>query len=368
MKFTCSAEALQRGIGAVQNAVGTKISNPIVENIKVEVTQDGLAFYGTNLSLHIRCQVPCETTTPGMVALPTDYLVSTFRELPACDVKVETKGHDVIFRTPSGEVKLRALPADDFPEFEGEIQGASFQLPVAVFKDICRKTLFATSPEKARFELDGVKWVLSTAGTLTCVSTDGRRLSHVARAMEDIKADATALIPSKTLNELARIVPTDGDISITLGKNKAYFECADIALSSALFEDRFPPYEQIIPKAFEISLDIPREPFIHAIRMVGALADDRTKLVKLTLEKGRMILQSEQEQVGDAREELAVDYSGAPMTAGYKASYLLDAMRAIDDATVQLNLINPGSPGVFKSGEMEKFTHVVMPMQISDDV
>ncbi len=367
MKFSCSAESLQRGIGAVQNAVGTKISNPIVENIKLDVTPDGLGFYGTNLSLHIRCMVACETSQPGAVALPTDYLVSTFRELSPCDVKVETRDQDVIFRTPSGEVKLRALSAEEFPLFEGGLEGVTIVLPVVRFKDICRKTLFATSPEKARFELDGVKWVVD-GDRLTCVATDGRRLSHVVQQLEGVNANVTALIPSKTMNELARIIPNDGSITIILGKNKAYFECGDVALISALFDDKFPPFEQIIPKAFEITFPLPREPFVHGVRMVSALANERTKMVKMTLEKGKLVLQGEQEQVGNAREEVAVDYSGAPITVGYKASYLLDAMRAVDDEVVDVNLINPTSPGVFTTGGEQKFTHVVMPMQISDEV
>lgn len=368
MKFSCSAEALQRGINVVQNAVGTKISNPIVENIKLDVSKDKLTFYGTNLSLHARCISECMCDQPGAVALPTDYLVSTFRELSPCEVKVAMKGPDILFQTPSGEVKLRWLPPDDFPEFETGLKGSTFELPVGTFREICRKTLFATSPEKARFELDGVKWVVS-GGQLVCVATDGRRLSHLKTALPGVESELTmsALIPSKALTELARVVPGEGNISVTLSKNKGFFECGDVAMTCALLEDRFPPYEQIIPTKFEITLELARETFLHAVRMVGALADDRTKMVKISLNKNRMVLQGEQEQVGIAREEIEIDYDGTPMTVGYKASFLLDILRVLDEEKLKLNLINPGSPGVIKAGEEDWITHVVMPMQISDD-
>jgi len=368
MKFTCSAEALQHGIGAVQNAVGTKISNPIVENIKLEAEESALTFLGTNLSLHIRCQVEADVAKAGAVALPTDYLVSTFRELTAGPVEVDQQGQDVTFKTQSGEVKLRSIPCEEFPEFDTGIEGATIMLPIPAFKGMCRKTLFATSPEKARFELDGVKFVLDQ-GTLTCVATDGRRLSRVVEKLEgvDTGLSVAALIPAKTLNELSRIIPLDGSLTMVLGKSKAYFEAGDVALVSTLLEDKFPPYEQIIPKSFEVTFEVVREPFLHGVRMVSALANAQTRMVKLSLGEGRMVLQGEQEQVGNSREEVEVPYTGDPLTVGYKASYLLDALRALDDEKVELNLINPTSPGVLRGGRERGFTHVIMPMQISDE-
>jgi DNA polymerase III subunit beta len=365
MKFSCSAEALQRGVSAVQNAVGTKISNPIVENIKIEVSQDNITFYGTNLSLFVRCQCDCQVEEPGEIALPTDYLQSIIKELPSCEIMVMEEDGCIVLKTPSGRLNLKEIPSDDFPVFNGDVGGEPFEISIATFKSICRRTLFATSPEKARFELDGVKVIIED-GKMICVATDGRRLSHTKEDIEDKNIKANALIPSRTMTELNRILPSEGNIKVCIGSSKIYFECGDIALVSSLLEDKFPPFEQIIPKNFEVSINVEREPLFKGLRVVSTLSNERTNLVKMSLEENKIVLLGERDQIGSAREEVPVEYSGDTISVGYKASYLQDALRASDEDKIEINLINSMSPGVFRSGKSSNFTHVIMPMQFDE--
>jgi DNA polymerase III subunit beta len=88
--------------------------------------------------------------------------------------------------------------------------------------------------------------------------------------------------------------------------------------------------------------------------------------VKLELGKGSLKVLSQNPDLGDAKEEVPVEYAGEPLKIGFNARYLIDVLGALRGDDVQLELADDLSPGVLKgAGDKDQgFTAVVMPMRI----
>ncbi len=247
MKFVSSNQTWGRGIGAVQSAVGSPISNPIVENIYVSCEKDWVKFIATNLNITIRCEGEAKVEEAGEIIIPSKIITEIVRDLPAGDLIFEEKDGTIHLESGRFTAKLKGQQADQFPPFIGVEDGVEIVMNVDVFKDIVRKTSFAVTTEQSRYILDGLMLDLKEK-VLNCVTTDGRRLAYYKFKEENLSdEEARAMIPSRTLQELSRSLPDEGQLSILIQKRKAQFICGDTTIVSNLLEDNFPRYERIIP-------------------------------------------------------------------------------------------------------------------------
>jgi DNA polymerase-3 subunit beta len=242
-----------------------------------------------------------------------------------------------------------------------------------VILDLVGKTSFAASTDETRYNLNGV-YFEPTSGSMRLVATDGHRLSMADAAVEgDFKLKKGVILPRKGISELRKLLSEamEGAEEKPKGElgfadNSAVFRRPGVVLVMRLIEGSFPDYRQVIPKAGEKVASVGRERLLQTLRRVSLLSSEKSNAVKLELGKGTLRIAAQNPDLGEAREDLPVEYDGEPLKIGFNAKYLIDVLGVLGDADVRLELADDLSPGVLRpAGEPgEHFTAVIMPMRI----
>lgn len=364
MKFITSNQTLGRGISAVQNAVGSALSNPIVENIHISCIGDKVRFLATNLNLTINCEGEANVLEEGEIVLPSKVIVNVIRDLPKGEVEFNEENETVRLTCGEFSAKLKGQPGELFPPFTMLEEGIDLQLEIEKLKEIIRKTIFATSTEKSRYELDGVKFELKEKKML-CISTDGRRLAFFSIIGESFpEIEFSAMIPTKTLQEVNNSMPDAGQVTMRVSERKVQFTCGDTTIISNLLVDNFPQYDRIIPEPSGNKIFIKRDDLVFAVKRAANLTSTDTNMILFKINSGEVEICGEREEVGgEGKDKIKAEYQGESMEARYNHRFLMDFLRVISEDTIELDLANPKRPGVFRGKGTEEFQYILMPMR-----
>ena len=363
MKIDGSKSALLKGITAVQNAISTRSALPILSNMLLETTKNGLSIVGTDLDIGIIATVPVNITTPGSITVPAKRFIDIIKELPEANVSISIKKNNMVHITcENAQFKIMGIPKDEFPKLPEFKDKDTIKLSQPLFKSMLNMTAFAMSRDETRYILNGVYMVIKK-NLLRMVATDGRRLALVEREIAPEKgAEKNLIIPAKTVQELLRNLKDAGDIQAAFGENQIMFNLGDMIIISRLIEGEFPNYEQVIPKETKDKIVVDREKFFLATKRVSLLTTQDSQAIKLDVDKDKMVISKNSPDIGEATEEIAVNYSGEPLSIGFNPNYIMDVLKNMDEQTVEFELQDPEKPGVIRT--KEKYVYVVLPMQL----
>jgi len=364
MKFSVSKEKLLEGLQTVQNVVSTRTTLPILANVLLQAVDGQLRFTTSDLDVGIRASVEVNVEKPGATTLPARRLLSIVRELPANEITVEVDSKNVAsIRSGPSFFKILGLPEEEFPPLAKFENAKTFTLRQKDLKDALKKTAYAISTDETRYVLNGILFSFRE-NKLTLVATDGRRLALVDIELEFPRShEGDVIIPSKTVNEIARLLTDDGEIKISIGENQAAFEVNGTLLVSKLIEGNYPNYKQVIPAETKERVTLERVIFHDAVHRVSLLASEKSNSVKLVFTKNNLEIAANTPDVGEARESLAIAYKGRDMAIAFNPEFLMAPLKNLSVDEVFLDLIDEMSPGVVKI--QGPFLYVIMPMRIS---
>jgi DNA polymerase-3 subunit beta len=231
------------------------------------------------------------------------------------------------------------------------------------------KTMYAACTDETRYNLNGVYLeILEDTGKLRMVATDGHRLSYVDRTLgTDIGGLAAGvIIPRKGLAELKRLVDEDDADEVEIGfeGNSGVARKGDVTLFMRLIEGEFPKYQQVVPSEIKSQLVIEAAGLTQALRRVALLSAERSRAVKFELTEGQLCLSSNNPDLGEAREELDVDYAGEELSIAFNARYVMDALNAVKAKEVRLGFQDSLSPARIVPTDDDDSLAVVMPMRV----
>jgi DNA polymerase-3 subunit beta len=204
---------------------------------------------------------------------------------------------------------------------------------------------------------------------MTMAATDGRRLALVDEELDVAENNkGEFIVPSKTVNELNRLLQDKGEVEIHYAENQASFALKDdkgssVLIVSKLIEGNYPNYRQVIPAETKERVPLAREEFLHALRRAEIMTSEKSNSVKLTFGKNRLEITANSPEVGEAKETLAINYKGPDMAIAFNPKYMIDPLNALPNDEVFIELIDELSPGVLKING--PFLYVVMPMRLS---
>jgi DNA polymerase-3 subunit beta len=234
-------------------------------------------------------------------------------------------------------------------------------------KGMIRRTGFAAATEEQRYILNGL-FVSVKGHKVTMVATDGRRLALTEEDV-DTAADAAAefIVPTKAIGELQRLLLDKGDVELRFTANQAAFNLRaegspGILVVTKLVEGAYPNYRQVIPSESKERVVLAREELCHALRRAEIMTTDKNSSVKLTFARHTLIITANAQDVGEARETMAVNYQGHEFGLAFNPRFLLDALEAVDDDEVYFELTDELSPGVLKANT--PYLYVIMPMRL----
>ena len=374
MKIKIARDELLTGLQRVQGVVEKRNTMPALSNILLETKQDGVELVATDLEIGIRGHYKAEVLEPGSVSVSARKLFEILREMPDSEITFTTQENNWV-QIQAGKIqfKIVGLAASEFPalptvEREGRVAISGSGLAALI-----RKTLFAVGDNDARYILNGLLITLLSTDkkvTMRLVGTDGHRLavaeSELSQdAVSEIPKEIRAIIPRKAAQEMRRLLEEEaGEPLLGFTKNLVTFQRSSVFLTSRVMEGTYPNYQQVIPKDNSKKATVERTALEAALRRVAVLSRDKTNAVRITLDSGMLELYTSNPDLGEATEELPVQYRGESLTTGFNARYLLDALAAMESETVHLEMKTALSPCVLRPEGDPGFLCVVMPMKV----
>ena len=372
MKVVLTRGDLLKGILTVQSAVASKNTMPILANILLEARDKKLEFVATDLDMGIRCSVPAEVVDKGSITINAKKLSDIVRELPDASVDLEIDdNHKMILVCQKSSFKVHGLPKDDFPILPEVKKDKTFKVKGSLIQEMTRKTIFAVSTDETRYVLNGV-FFQAEGGKLRMVATDGHRLAFIQKKMEG-KADekCSVIIPTKTLNELSKVISDVGKgkedeviVEITATENQIKFVVDGVEIVSRLIEGQFPNYEQVIPKESDKKLEASTADLAAATRRVAILTSEKSNSIRYQVKSGKLTISSKTPDMGEAKEEMDVNYKGEEISIAYNAKYVLDVLKNVGTEAVNIELTQPLSPGILRPKGDTDYLCVIMPMRV----
>jgi DNA polymerase-3 subunit beta len=299
----------------------------------------------------------------GAVVLPGRTLVDIARLLPADEVTLEHRAAESVVHISSGSASytLQTFNAEDFPRLPDVAEAQTFAVEREPLLETITRVARAASRDEARPVLTGV--LVQFAGDkLVMAATDSYRLAVKETTLSGAATDLEAIVPSRALQELARIAGDADEIAVGVQENQVLFSVGDVWLTTRRIDGQFPNYRQLLPESFEHELTIPRAELLDVVRRAAVMIQRATPL-QLRFADGEVTVVARTHEVGESRESMPVPYTGEPLEIGFNAEFLRDGLDSLDGDDVKFKLISPLRPAVL-DGEDGDFTYLVMPIRL----
>jgi DNA polymerase-3 subunit beta len=372
MNFTIEKETFLKGLGRIQGIVEKRNTIPVLANVLLEGNDGELHITATDLEVGMRSSYPANVTKSGKITVSAKKLHEIIKELPDREVTFSAKENCWIeVKCGKAHFNIVGLAADEFPSFPQSSLNGGITLSSSLCKEIIEKTFFAMSQDESKYNLNGIylrAFDDKDETKLRLVATDGHRLSQIEKTIKGTVPEELRkglILPRKGVLELKRLAEEgDVDLTISFHDNNAVVRKGQTVVVMRLVDGEFPDYERVIPKANDQEALIAVDPFLHALRRMLILSSEKSRGVKMQIKPGLLEVSSSNPELGDAREELDLEYQGPEMTIGFNARYLLDILQVQDDLRVRMIFKDQLSPGLLRPEKANDFLAVVMPMRL----
>ncbi len=370
MKIKIDKKELLKGVQVTGNIITPRNMLPILSNILFETSKNKIKLTTTDLDIGISINLEAEILEPGAITIPTKRLSDIIKELPDGVISLTTKKNNAVdIQLENCEFKLSGLPKEEFPKLPEIKDKEVITLDQEVLKNMLFLTSFAISHEETRYVLNGL--LLEIKGgvgnneetMIKLVGTDGRRLAVVEKKLPlKIHKDIKIIIPYKTIQELTRNLKEEGQVFLVIGPNQVFFEMDNTVIISRLIEGDFPDYQKVIPHASSTKIKLNREQFILVLRRANLFTTPDFQAVRFELFKNKLVVSKSTPDIGEFREEIAIEYGGKELVMGFNPNYLLDMLKNWPQEEFVLEVYDAEKPGVIRS---EEYIYIVQPMRLS---
>ncbi|MFN0177559.1 MAG: DNA polymerase III subunit beta [Gemmatimonadales bacterium] len=369
MKFTITREKLHEGLGAVAASIPTKTTLPVLSNILLEATKDGIRLSGTDLDLAVSTVIPAQVDQEGATTLPARKLAEIVRELPSASIRFTGSGEQrVQIECGRSRFKLLGLSRDEFPAFPPVKFDGGWKIGAKDLQKLIGHVAFAASTEESRPILNGVLWELRS-DRMRMVATNGHRLARMDVPLKSTGGQADLIVPPKALEQIRRLFGPEEEIEIAKSDNHLGFRSAGTQVFTRLIEGPYPPYEQVIPRENDKIMTADKSAFAAALRRMSIVASDQTHRIRLAFSNGTCKLSVTTPDLGEAQEEMTVAYEGDPLEIGFNAAYLLEIMKYLPTDEVRMSFKAPERATTCEPvgwDDPASYLTLVMPLRLLD--
>ena len=371
MKATIERAILLKSLGHVQSVVERRNTIPILSNVLIEADASGqLKLMATDLDLQVVETIAAKVETPGTTTVSAHTLFEIARKLPeGAEVSLAAAEGKMQVKAGRSNFNLPTLPRDDFPVIaEGDLP-TNFELPVAELIQIIDKTRFAISTEETRYYLNGIFLHVAADASgpvLKAAATDGHRLARYTVTRPDgASGMPDVIVPRKCVTEIRKLLDeAEGNVEISLSASKVRFQLGNAILTSKLIDGTFPDYSRVIPTANDKILKIDPRSFEEGVDRVATIATEKTRAVKMTLDRDKITLSVTSPENGTAAEEIPGDYTSPGFDIGFNARYLLDILGQLEGDNIEVHLADAAAPTLIRENDRSPALYVLMPMRV----
>lgn len=366
MRFSIEKDDILSELQLLQGIVEKRNTMPILANILINSSENEIEMTGTDLEVGLMTHFTAQVDETGSITVSGKKLFEIVRALSGSQVVTFRMNEEGILEIISGESQFKVLcmPKEDYPQVPEPKFQKKITLPLDIFQEMIDRVYFAITQEQ-RYYLNGALFNLE-GSNIELISTDGHRLAYTSIAVENmnIEEKISAIVSKKTLSELRKLENSIFDFD--LDENNLFFKVKNRTLISRIIEGKFPNYSAVIPKENQKIVIFSREEITDAIRRVALLSTERSRGIKLNIEKDQVRLFSSNPEIGEARDKVSVEYDGEDMEIGFNSHYLLDFLTSVKSDRIIFNVKDENS-AVLMSPEQDdeiRYLYVLMPMKI----
>ena len=366
MKFIVSKDELQEKLSNIQNIVEKRNTMPILSHFLLDAGKGGSSITATDLETALREPLSVKVEKDGKICIPARKMFEIVREIEGDLVCESVDEQWLKIKAGASSFRLACLSAKEFPAWPGMQDMEEIVIPSKTLAELIEKTVYSAGDSDTRYTLNGLLFHVTQEGRISAVGTDGHRLATLTRPFEGkLSEEKKMIVPKKAAAELRKVLDkADGDIRMTLSKNHVLFTIGDIQFLARLIEGTYPNYEQVIPVSNDKRVVISREAFSRALRRVSLMAKDKTNAVKMDLDENKITVTSSNPDIGEATDEIAVEYAGEKLALGLNARYFLDIIDAMSSENVMLDMQGALHPVLIREEKDPDYRCVIMPMRI----
>ena len=364
MKFTCERSMLLKEVSIANEIIASKSVISIFSNIFLEANEGTLVIKATDTKVNFETRVPVDVVEPGNVTVYGDKFHGILNSIPDGEIEIEQTNNKINIKTKikKARFQLKSIASDKFPEFTAEGK-EFFELPIRDLKDMIQQTVFAVSDDETRYFMNGV-FFEKAEGKFIMVSTDGRRLAYISKnAAPELEDFSGIIIPPKIINIVMKRAGDEGMAKISVTDKTIFIQFGSYKLSSALIEGQFPNYRKVIPEIQTRHFIVKRLEMLDALRRVSLLVEQKSHRVYLGLSPGTASVYCEENDLGNAREEIPCQYDGEELSIALNYRYLEEPFKVMSGDDIKILFSEPNKTITIMPVPEKDFFHIVMPMQ-----
>jgi len=368
MKIKIEKDDLQKAISAVEGIVSNRNTLSILSNLLLEADKDELYLTASDLEIGVKAKISAQIDEPGSITIPAKKFSSMIRSMRSGGILFQSDANYKISITSEvNKVKFTIMgaAAKDFPYIVQIPKMELFSLEQQMMKSLIQKTYFAVANDETRYVFNGI-FVETKQSKLRFVATDGRRLAFAeTELLNPIVISEGMIIPSKAISELQKILTQQGEVLFNFSNNQLFLKISEIEMSCRLIQGKFPDYEKVIPSSPRQSAIIQRGLFEEAVKRVSLMANETSHLIKLVFGVSILTIEAHTQDLGDAHEEIEINYSGDKISIGFNSTYILDVLKEVDDDEIYFKFSDSEMPTIIQGTENQNYLCVIMPLKIN---
>lgn len=366
MKINISKSELLKAIEIAIKATSSRSTLDSLSGILINAKDGDIDFFATDFITEIKTSAFGIIEEPGSVAVPARIFHDIVRSLPEAAVIIESNDGGITIDCNQANFNIRSLNTSDFVNFPPLDGIQSVELPVNILNEMVKKVVKAASRDESKPLMTGV-YTKIEGSDLTMISTDGYRLAQVEHKSEfESDQKFEAVIPSKSLDEVIKMAPSNGSITITISSNQVKFEFDKTIYITQRFEGNYPDYKRMFPDSYKSKLSIDKNELSDAIKRISLMSRDNTALLfETNFSEQSLKISSKSQGEGSAVETILIKIEGEEdMNISFNYRYIQDGLSVIDTDVVTFELVGLTKPGVLRAEE-ENFAYLVMPLTSS---
>ncbi|MBD3413322.1 MAG: DNA polymerase III subunit beta [Candidatus Aminicenantes bacterium] len=366
MRFSIKKENIFTELQLLQGIVEKRNTMPILANILIDAKKNSVEMIGTDLEVGLRSRIKTQVDEEGTGTISGKKVYEIIRSLPEEKEVMFSMDNEKMMEISSGASQFKVLcsPKDDYPQVPEARFEKDILIPLDQFQEMINRVYFAITQEQ-RYYLNGALMILK-GNQIDLISTDGHRLAYTSSKLDNVEIDEeiNRIVSKKTLGELRKF--EDEQIKFDLDESNLFFNVKNRTLISRIIEGKFPNYNAVIPKDNQNTIVFPTENITDAIRRVSLLSTERSKGIKMKVEKDKVELFSSNPELGEARDQVETEYKGDKFEIGFNSQYILDFLTTLESKNVRFEMKDPNSAVLMMPEEADEieYKYVLMPMKI----
>ncbi len=364
MKLICDRLSLLEATAKVQGATQNS-SIPALEGIYFSASAGYLTMTGYNLEMGITTAVESQIDQDGSIILSARYFSEIIKKLPSSTVSIETDDKYVC-TIKSGETRFSiiGMPPEEYPDLPSVSDGRSFTFSGKILSNMIRQTKFSVSKKDDKPVYTGILFEIKD-GIINLVAVDGFRMA-IRTEKINTEEEFKFIVPEKTLSEIQKLIGEDDkEIRISVERRHIIFEIDQYLVVSRLLEGDFIDWKHTVPADYNTTVISDTKDLLSCVDRVSLVVNDRDRVFVRCKIRNNSFEASCESTVGNADDKVLVDIKGDEVEIGFNSRYLIDALRAVEDDKIKLQLNGPQSPVKIVPCDGNDFLFLVLPVRIS---